>query len=263
MMALLLERQVQLMAINPTEEQIKLLSKQLRIPTFAGYPELLRRMKPSSSFESILLELMQNECAQRQENQNKRRLKAAGFPYEKTLDELDVSRYSSEITDTFLAELASCKFIAEKKNIVMVGNPGRGKTHLAIALGLKACSLGLNVLFQNAASLSTELCEAKDNYNLGKLEKRIRQTDLLILDELSYISFNRHQSELLFKVVSDRSERSSVIVTTNLTFSQWTDLFENTTMVAALVDRLTYKSFVLDMNGDSYRLDQTLRDKSL
>jgi DNA replication protein DnaC len=96
---------------------------------------------------------------------------------------------------------------------------------------------------------------------LGKLEKRIQKADLLILDELSYISFNRHQSELLFKVVSERSERGSVIVTTNLPFSQWTDLFENTTMVAALVDRLTFKSYVLDMNGESYRLEQTMKNK--
>lgn len=94
---------------------------------------------------------------------------------------------------------------------------------------------------------------------MGRLENRIQKSDLLILDELSYISFNRHQSELLFKVVSERSERGSVIVTTNLPFSQWTDLFENTTMVAALVDRLTFKSYVLDMNGESYRLEQTMK----
>ena len=139
----------------------------------------------------------------------------------------------------------------------MIGNPGRGKTHLTIGLGLKACSQGLNVLFKNAATLSTELAEARDNYTLGRLEKRIQKADLLILDELSYISFNRYQSELLFKVVSERSERGSVIVTTNLPFSQWVDLFENTIMVAALVDRLTFKSYVLDMNGESYRLEQT------
>lgn len=141
----------------------------------------------------------------------------------------------------------------------MIGNPGRGKTHLAISLGLIACSLGLKVLFKNAATLSTELSEARDSYSLGKLEKKIQKADLLILDELSYISFNRHQSELLFKVVSDRSEKGSVIVTTNLPFSNWTELFENTTMVAALVDRLTFKSFVLDMNGESYRLEQTMK----
>lgn len=246
------------MTINPVEEQIRLYAKHLKIPTFGDYQELMRRLSPHETFDNVLLELMKEECAKRQENQNKRRLKQAGFPYQKTLEELDVSRYDGEITENFLAELGSCKFVEDRRNIVMIGNPGRGKTHLAIALGLKACTLGMTVLFKNAATLSTELCEAKDNYSLGKLEKRIQKTDLLILDELSYISFNRYQSELLFKVVSDRSERGSVIVTTNLAFSDWTDLFENTTMVAALVDRLTFKSRVLDMNGDSYRLAQTL-----
>jgi DNA replication protein DnaC len=200
------------MSVNPVEAQIQLYAKQLKIPTFADYNEILRRLKPNSIFEDILLELMKSECIQRQENQNRRRLKAANFPYQKTLDELDLSRYNGSISETFLNELASCKFIADKKNIVMIGNPGRGKTHLSIGLGLKACSEGLNVLFKNAAALSTELAEARDNYALGKLEKRIQKADLLILDELSYISFNRHQSELLFKVVSERSERGSVIL---------------------------------------------------
>ena len=139
----------------------------------------------------------------------------------------------------------------------MVGNPGRGKTHIAIGIGLKACAQGLSVLFKNAASLSTELTEAKDNYQLGKLEKKIRNVDLLILDEMGYVSFDRYQSELLFKVIAERSERGSIIVTTNLAFSDWTKLFENTALVAALVDRLTFNSYVLDMNGESYRLART------
>lgn len=247
------------MAVNPMEEQIRLYAKQLKIPTFSDYGEILRHMRPENGFETLLLELMRTESLQRQENQNRRRLKAAGFPTCKTLDDLDVSRYGGTITEAFLNELASCKFVSDKKNLVMIGNPGRGKTHLAIGLGLKACQQGLNVLFKNAATLSTELAEARENYVLQKLEKRIRQADLLILDELSYISFNRFQSELLFKVVSERSERGSVIVTTNLPFSQWTELFENSTMVAALVDRLTFKSYVLDMNGESFRLEQALQ----
>ncbi|MFA5536463.1 MAG: IS21-like element helper ATPase IstB [Bacillota bacterium] len=249
------------MSVNPAGDQIRLYAKQLRIPTFGDYQDILRCMKPDDKFENILLELMKAESAQRQENQNRRRLKAAGFPYQKILDDLDLSRYGDSITEIFINELSSCKFISERKNIVMIGNPGRGKTHLSIGLGLKACSLGLDVLFKNAATLSNELTEARDNYSLGRLEKRIQKADLLILDELSYISFNRHQSELLFKVVSDRSERGSVIVTTNLSFSQWTDLFENTTMVAALVDRLTFKSYVLNMNGESYRLEQTMKNQ--
>ena len=249
------------MAVDPIGEQIRLYARQLRLPSFSRYPDILRQTPPNARFDELLLELMKAECTQRQENQNRKRLKAAGFPYTKTLDELDLNRYNGALSKLFINELASCRFIGEKKNVVMVANPGRGKTHMAIGLGLKACELGMSVLFKNTATLSTELSEARDNYMLGKLEKRLRQADLLILDEMSYVSFDRFQSELLFKVISDRSERGSVIVTTNLLFSEWTELFENTAMVAALVDRLTFKSYVLDMNGDSYRLDQTLKSR--
>ena len=179
------------------------------------------------------------------------------------MDELDVSRYNGEISRLFVDELSSCKFIKERRNITMLGNPGRGKTHMAIGLGLKACSLGMTVLFKNAASLSTELSEARDNYSLGRLEKRIQRVDLLILDEMGYVSFDRYQSELLFKIIADRSERGSIITTTNLPFSEWTTLFENTAMVAAMIDRLTFNSYVLDMNGESYRLAKTKKVKKL
>lgn len=242
------------MNIHPTEEQIRLYAKQLKIPTFAEYQQVLRRADPGKSFGELLLELMQAEASARQENQVRRRVKTADFPFQKTLDEFDLSQLNPSVSPTFIGELATCQFVQDRKNLILIGNPGRGKTHLSIALGLKACYAGYKVLFRNAATLSTELCEARDNYTLGRLERILAKADLLILDELSYLSFNRHQSELLFKVISDRSERSSTIVTTNLSFSRWTDLFENTTMVAALIDRLTFRSFVLDMNGDSYRL---------
>ena len=215
---------------DPTYEQIKLLSKLLRVPTFTQYSDVIRQADPDTGFDRLLLTLMQKEHEQRQENNNRRRLKQACFPYTKTLDELDVSRYDGKISDIFINELASCRFIDEKKNLVMIGNPGRGKTHIAIGIGLKACASGMSVLFKNASSLSTELTEAKDNYSLGKLEKKIRNVDLLILDEMGYVSFDRYQSELLFKVIADRSERGSIIVTTNLAFSECTDLFENSAM---------------------------------
>ena len=248
--------------MNTTSEMIRLYARQLKIPTFADYEEILRQADPSADFGTLLLELMKAETASRQENQNKRRLKAAGFPYLKTMDEFDCSQLNEAVSPLFLNELASCQFIRQRQNVVMIGNPGRGKTHLSIALGLKACSQGFNVLFKNAATLSTELCEARDNYRLGKLERSLAKADLLILDELSYLSFNRHQSELLFKVIADRSERGSVIVTTNLPFSEWTTLFENTALVAALVDRLTFRSYILDMNGESYRLDQAIKARA-
>ena len=240
--------------IDAREEQIRLYARQLKIPTFSNYRDVLRQSKSNADFSDLLLDLMMAEAASRQENQTRRRLKAAGFPLQKTLDDFDMSQLNPSVSPVFLQELASCKYIDERQNIVMIGNHGRGKTHIAIALGIKACLQGYRVLFKNASTLSTELTEARDNYQLGKLERQLDRTDLLILDELSYLSFNKYESDLLFKVLSDRSERSSTIVTTNLPFSKWTELFENTTMVAALVDRLTYRSHVLDMNGPSYRL---------
>lgn len=248
--------------IDVREEQIRLLCKQLKLPSFANYADVLRQSKPDADFSDLLLDLLQTEVDTRQEKQNRRRLKAAGFPFQKTLDDFDFSCLNPSISPVNLHELASCRFIDDRKNIVMIGNPGRGKTHISIAIGLKACLKGYRVLFKNAATLATELTEARDSYQLGRIERQMEKIDLLILDELSYLSFNKYESELLFKVLSERSERSSTIVTTNLPFSKWTELFENTTMVAALVDRLTYRSHVLDMSGPSYRLaaSQAKRD---
>ena len=166
--------------MNAVDEQIRFYAKQLKIQSFAEHKEVLRQADPSSGFSDLLLELMKSETASRQENQNRRRLKAAGFPYLKTMEEFDSSQLNDAVSPLFLQELASCQFIQNKQNIIMIGNPGRGKTHLAIALGLKACTRGYNVLFKNAASLSTELCEAKDNYHLGKLERTLAKADLLI-----------------------------------------------------------------------------------
>ena len=223
--------------IDAREEQIRILSKHLKLPTVANYMDIIRQCKPDADFSDILLELLTAEVNSRRENQNRRRQRAAGFPYRKSLDDFDFTKLNKSVSPVFIHELASCKFIGEKKNIVMIGNPGRGKTHISIAIGMKACLLGYKVLFKNAAALSTELTEARDSYQLGKLERNLEKADLLILDELSYISFNKY-----------------TIVTTNLPFSRWTELFENNTMLSALVDRLTFRSHVLDMNGPSYRL---------
>lgn len=240
--------------MNKTEEELRLYAKLLKLPSFGEYRQILRQAEPDLDFGGLLLELMKAELSARQENRLKKRLKAAAFPFLKTLEEFDRSQLNPAVSPAFLNELASCRFISEHKNLLLIGNPGRGKTHLAIALGIKACHSGFRVLFKNAASLSTELCEARDDYSLHKLQKQLLCTDLLILDELSYVSFNRAQSELLFTILSDRCERCSTIVTTNLPFSMWTELFENAALVAALVDRLTFRSHILNMNGESYRL---------
>ena len=241
--------------ININAETIELYSRQLRIPTFNHYDDIIRQLGSNKSYEEFLISLMKMELDSRMESSQRRKIKSANFPYIKTIDELECNRFE-HITEAFIHELASCDFVSKQQNIVMIGNPGTGKTHLSIALGVKACMQGLNVKFYTAANLSNELIEAQEYKKLMKLEKQLSKTDLLVIDELSYLTFNRHQSELLFKVIADRAERRSVIVSTNLKFSDWVTMFENTTMVTALIDRLTFRSHVLNMNSDhSYRAD--------
>lgn len=240
-------------------QTIELYSKQLRVPMFNNYADVIRQLDKDKGYEDFLVELMKLELDSRHESTRRRKIKIAGFPYIKTIDELDSSRFE-HMDNAFIHELASCDFVSKRQNIVMIGNPGTGKTHLSIALGIKACMQGMNVRFYTAANLSNELIEAQDNHKLIRFEKQITKADLLIIDELSYITFNRHQSELLFKVVADRAERRSVIVSTNLKFSDWTTMFENNTMVTALIDRLTFRSHVLNMNSDNpYRAEHAAK----
>ena len=221
--------------LNVTSDVITLYCKQLKVPTFNNYEDIIRQLDKDKSYTDFLLELLKAESLQRQKNNQKRRIKTAKYPYLKTIDEDDLSRLQ-HIKEPFIWELAGCDYIDKNQNIVMIGNPGTGKTHLAIGLGMKACMNGYSVRFYTAATLATELVEASDYKRLTKLERQLASVDLLIINELSYLSFNRHQSDLLFNVISDRSEKGSIIITTNLEFSKWTDLFDNPTMVSALVD---------------------------
>lgn len=244
------------------KQSIELYAKQLRIPSFNRYAEVIKQLNNEQSYDDFLVSLMKMEIEARQESTRRRKIKSAGFPYLKTIDELDCNRFE-HMTEAFIQELASCDFVSNHQNIVMIGNPGTGKTHLSIGLGIKACMQGMNVKFFTAANLSNELIEAQDNHKLIRLEKQIAKADLLIIDELSYLTFNRHQSELLFKVIADRAERKSVIVSTNLSFSEWTTMFENSTMVTALIDRLTFRSHVLNMNSDNpYRAEHAAKVSS-
>ena len=242
-------------------EKIRLYAKQLHLPSIARYADIIRQLPPDAGYDEFLERLLRKALDERYVTGQKRRQKAAGFPYVKTLDEFDMSRLA-HVSPAAVAELSSCDFVKNRENVVMVGNPGSGKTHLAIALGMKACQAGFHVKFCTAMNLVTELSEALQERRLSKVEKNLKKADLLIIDELSYLTFNRTQSELLFQVITERSERASVIITTNLEVSGWIQLFENEMMLAALVDRVTFHAHILNINtayGDvSYRLASSL-----
>lgn len=235
------------------EEKIKLLSKSLKLSSFKDYQEVVRQaMNSNQGYEGFLSTLLERETLTRQDNKLLRLKRGAKFPYEKTLEEFEIKRLNY-LKSSVVGELSSCEFIKKKENIVMIGSPGTGKTHLSIALGLKACNYGYKVYFTTAANLSNHLIEAQENSNLGRFLRQLARLDLLIIDELSYLSFNKHQSELLFQVISERSERGSIILSTNLAFSEWEEFFPDTMLTTALIDRVTFRGHILNMNGDSYR----------
>lgn len=241
------------------KEQIRLYSKELRMPSLAEYGETAREaLAQQWGYERFLLRILEKESHHRKENARKRKVKAAGFPLPKTLDTFEFKRLE-RVEDPLVWELASGNFITKRENIILIGNPGTGKTHLATGLGMRLCEYGFSVIFTKASDLVIRLAEAQDSHTLSKLHRKLEKVDLLILDELSYMSFSRNQAEHLFHVLASRNERGSVLITTNLEFSKWTDLFPDKMLTAALVDRLTHHSYILDMNGRSYRLQEQLR----
>ncbi len=245
--------------MTPQQEIIKLYAKQLKIPTLTNIEDVIRQAEENGlDYAGFLCEVLQREIKQREENQQRRKVRQAKFPIDKSLDTLDIKRLI-KVEDALIWQLATGEFVKRRENIIMIGNPGNGKTHLAIGLGRRMCNFGFKVRYYTAGNLVTELVEAQHERTLLKLQKTLTGLDLLIIDELSYLSFNRQQAELLFHVLSERNERGSVIITTNLQFSDWTAIFPDTMLTAALVDRLTHRAHILDMNGPSYRIEQRMK----
>jgi DNA replication protein DnaC len=239
-------------------ELIKLHAKQLKLPTVSRYEEVLRQAENQGwGYEQFLCELLDREVNQRQLNQQVRRMRAARFPLKKSLDDFDFKNLSN-VEEAVVWQLATGEFVDRHENIIMIGNPGTGKTHLSIGLGTRLCKQKYKVRFYTAANLVTELVEARDDHRLSRLEQKLEKMDLLIVDELSYLTFSKSQSELLFHLLSIRNERGSVIITTNLEFSRWGELFPDSMLTAALIDRLTHHAHILNMNGESYRFKQRL-----
>lgn len=215
-------------------------------------------IKEKWTYEMFLNELLRREYDRREEQRKQRQVRAAGFPQQKHLEDLDREELPQDMQTT-LPELERLDFIKECHNIILYGNPGTGKTHCAIGLGIKACLAGYSVLYTSVPHLLTQIRECESARKLGKLQKKFEKYDLVICDEFGYKSFDKQSAEALFNHISLRAGRKSTIITTNLGFDKWEQIFTDKVIAAAIVDRLTYQSYIINMNGASYRLKSTER----
>ena len=232
--------------------------KALKLPTFLReHDKVARRCATEgASHTRFLLRLAELELIDRERRMVERRIKAARFPAVKTLESFNFPVLPS-LKKMLVLELARSEYIERRENIIALGNSGTGKTHIALGLGLAACQKGLSVGFTTAAALVHELMEARDEKRLLSLQKRLCAYKLLIIDELGFVPLSKTGAELLFEVFSQRYERASTLVTTNLPFDEWTEVFGSERLTGALLDRLTHHVHILEMNGESYRLKQS------
>jgi DNA replication protein DnaC len=232
--------------------------KQLKLPTFLAEYEKVAQECARSGVEHVryLLRLCELELIERERRMVERRIRAARFPAVKGLDSFDFTAIPS-LNKMLVLELARGEYILRRENVIALGNSGTGKSHIALALGLAACQRGMAVGFKTAAGLVHELMEARDEKRLLRLQTQLAAHKLLIIDELGYVPLSPTGAELLFEVFSQRYERGSTLVTSNLPFEDWTSVFGSERLTGALLDRLTHHVHILEMNGDSYRLKQS------
>ena len=236
--------------------------KALKLSTMARSIEVhLRQAREAGiDYDEFFLELTSIELQARAENRLNRRLREAKFPLIKPIETFDLNAVPG-LDIRLFRELSACGYIRERKNVIFLGRSGTGKTHMATALGIEACKNNCRTRFIHCYGLINELIEAREERELRRLLQRYTRYELLILDELGYIPFSKEGSELLFQVLAERHERGSVIITTNLGFADWTQVFGDAVMTAALLDRLTHKAHIINCNWDSYRLKQSLKGK--
>jgi DNA replication protein DnaC len=245
-----------------TIELLKTHFRQLRLPTMGQEFEKLARdaVAANQTFVQFLLRLTELELATRAANAVATRIKQAEFPVLKDLDTYDFSVMPG-LSKPKVLELSRCEWIEQKSNCCLVGNQGTGKTHLSVALGQAACRAGLRVRFFTAAALVSQLEKAQKQYTLDRFLNQLDRVQLLICDELGYVSLSRGGIELLFRVFADRYERASMLVTSNLPFSEWNQIFQGERMTAALLDRLCHHCHIIEMNGESYRFRESMKSK--
>lgn len=236
--------------------------KRLRLPAIGRhYQELARQAAQGNlPYEAFLLALVEMEAQQREENAHQKRLRMARFPIIKSLDQFDFTTLPS-LNKAMVLDLAQGGYLDKRENLILMGNSGTGKTHLATALGLIACQQGRKVRFFTAAGLINQLTEAQASLRLSYLERTLAQMDLLIIDEIGYVPFSEKGAQLFFQVAAQSYERQSLIMTTNLEFSQWPQVFGSEQLTGALLDRLTHHAHILTMNGESFRFRESMSKK--
>jgi len=211
-------------------------------------------------YDEFLLNVTEIEVQVRLENGRKRRLREAKFPLLKPLESFNFEE-AQDLDVRLIKELSACEYVKQSRNIIFIGKSGTGKTHLATALGMEACRQGVRTRFVTGCGLANELIEAKDEKILGRVINRYAGYGLLVIDELGYVPFSKQGAELLFQVLAERHERKSVIITSNMGFGDWTQIFGDANLTSALLDRITHKAHIINCTWESYRLKETLKDK--
>ena len=239
---------------------IRELAKDLKLPYIRDNFEQLvseaRHTKPD--YGAFLLDYLECERQKRMENGISRRIHDAKFPLKKYLVDFDRTKYDPAFLPKF-EELETLEFIDSKENIILIGTPGAGKTHYAIALGIAACLAGKSVLFASVPNLIVELKEAMSNLQISYFRRRFEKYHLVILDELGYVSFDKSGCEMLFNLLSSRNDKGLIIITTNLTFDRWEDVFKDPTLTGAMIDRLAHKAHILDISRErGGRFEETI-----
>lgn len=245
-------------ALMELQENLKTLNLSAMARNMEGFVRQAR--ETGIGYDEFILSLTVAELQARSESRLKRRIREAKFPLIKPLETFDLAAVP-ELDLRLFRELTGESYIKEHRNVIFLGKSGVGKTHMATALGIEACKNNFRTRFVTCYGLVNELIEARQERTLQRLIQRYVRYDLLILDELGYVPFSKEGSELLFQVLAERHEKGSVMITTNLGFADWTQIFGDQVMTAALLDRLTHRAHIINCPWDSYRLKQSLKEK--